>query len=78
MFTYSVIEGLKGGADLSRDHEMTERFLIEAQAASSIGHPHIIEVHQFFKMEKDYYVVLEYMRGGEVSTPPYVCCSGHV
>ncbi len=51
-------------SDLSSDKEITTRFLNEAQAASRIGSPHIVDISDFGVLAGgSAYFVMEYLRG---------------
>jgi serine/threonine protein kinase len=50
----------------SRDNTYIERFEREAQAAAQLGHFNIVQVFDFGRREDIYYIVSEYVDGGNV------------
>jgi serine/threonine protein kinase len=49
------------------DTEFADRFLREAQIVSSLSHPHIIPVYDFGQRNGTFYIVMEYLAGGDLA-----------
>jgi serine/threonine-protein kinase len=49
--------------DYAGDVEITARFVREAQSASAIGHPNIIEIHDVGEEEGETFIVMELLEG---------------
>ncbi|MDX1523035.1 MAG: serine/threonine-protein kinase, partial [Anaerolineae bacterium] len=52
---------------LEEDPEFTERFRREAQAIASLRHPNIVQIFDFGKYAHGYFMVMEFISGGDLS-----------
>jgi serine/threonine protein kinase len=50
----------------AENKEFVERFLREAKTVASMGHPHIIPVYDFGNVDNSYYMIMEYLPGGDL------------
>jgi len=54
--------------DMARDTEVVQRFIQEAQSATQIGHPNIVDISDFGKMpDHSAYFVMEYLDGDSLT-----------
>jgi serine/threonine protein kinase len=49
--------------DFTRDAEIAERFRAEAVTLAKLNHSNIATLHNFFRHEEDYFMVMEFVRG---------------
>jgi serine/threonine protein kinase len=49
--------------DFTRDAEIAERFRAEAITLAKLNHSNIATLHNFFRHEEDYFMVMEFVRG---------------
>jgi serine/threonine protein kinase len=49
--------------ELMRDSEAKERFLLEAQAAAALEHPHICNIYEIDEAEDQIFIVMSYFEG---------------
>jgi serine/threonine protein kinase len=49
--------------DFTRDAEIAERFRAEAITLAKLNHPNIATLHNFFRQDEDYFMVMEFVRG---------------
>ena len=53
--------------DSTRDPQFKRRFVQEARIIAQLNHPHIVQVHDFGVSGDNLYLVMEYMRGGDLN-----------
>ena len=51
---------------LSDNAEFVEMFLDEAKLAAQLTHPNIVHIYDFGKIERDYYIAMEYVDGKDL------------
>src|ERR1700733_15115290 len=60
-----AIKVLSGGS--AGDPERRRRFILEAQAASSLNHPHIITIHDIISHDDKEFIIMEFVTGTTLS-----------
>jgi len=60
-----AIKVLSGGS--SGDPDRRRRFILEAQAASSLNHPHIITIHDIISHDDKEFIIMEFVTGTTLS-----------
>lgn len=50
-------------SDLTKDPQLTERFLSEARTQAQLNHPNLATLYRLFQFEGSYYMVMEYIHG---------------
>ncbi|NNF16162.1 MAG: protein kinase [Gammaproteobacteria bacterium] len=63
-----VLKILYGAFELSDEHELLERFLIEYQSISAIKHPNIVEIYDVGVADDHAFIVMEFIEGGSLRT----------
>ena len=53
--------------DKVRDADKRQRFMQEAQAASSLNHPHIVTIYDIGQADGDWFIAMEYVPGQPLS-----------
>lgn len=54
--------------DVANDPEQAERFQIEAKAMAAFHHPNIVPVYDMFEEDGHFWLVMELLNGGDLST----------
>ncbi|MBI3653599.1 MAG: serine/threonine protein kinase [Acidobacteria bacterium] len=54
--------------DFTRDAEIVERFRAEAITLAKLNHPNIATLHNFFRHEEDFFMVMEFVRGNTLES----------
>jgi tetratricopeptide (TPR) repeat protein len=47
----------------SANPDLRERFIREAKIQAKLSHPNVVNIHNFFEFEGNYYIVMEYVEG---------------
>jgi serine/threonine protein kinase len=54
--------------DFANDEDFARRFLREAETVSDLDHPNVVAVHDFGQADDTYFMVMEYLSGGDLKT----------
>lgn len=63
--------------DLNEQHEARSRFFDEAQFASKIRHPNVVEIYDFGEQDGIFYLVMEYIQGHDLEALIEQCKKKH-
>jgi len=53
---------------LSENKEFVDMFVNEAKMVAGLTHPNIVQIHELGKIEKSYYIAMEYVQGRDLRT----------